>query len=155
MDDKIRLRIAVGLVVAAAVMWALDGKAPAPDAPPLPPDSAPLTLRGLFVGPTAAEDANTVACLSREIADEIAWDGEQAKPLYTSGSQLDELRTRARVLRCKGVKIGDRQPKVRDAIHAYLDDAVGVSGGPVTPEQRRKWVDAYIEIGRAAGDATK
>ena len=148
-----RFRIAAGLVAAAAAMWAADKPEKTPVTPL--PDNTPITLRGLFIGPTAADDAVILAALSGEIADEIEWDGGEAKPLYTNGVQLDELRTRARALRCRGERIGDRQPRVRDAIHAYLDDAVGVSGGPISAEQRHKWVEAYRNIEKAASDATK
>ena len=71
------------------------------------------------------------------------------------GVAFDELRTRARVLRCRGESIGERQPRVREAIQAFLDTAVGTSGGPVSPEQRSAWAAAYREIGRAAGEATR
>lgn len=154
MTERVRYRIAAGLVALAALLWAFDGRSKKPDVPP-PPEVLPLTLRGLFIGPTAAEDSTILAGLSGEIADEIEWDGQQSKPMYTNGLQLDELRTRARAMRCRGERIGDRQPKVRDAVHAYLDDAVGVSGGPITPEQRHKWVEAYRVIEKAASDATK
>jgi gluconate kinase len=53
------------------------------------------------------------------------------------------------------VSIGERQPAARDAIHTYLDTAVGTAGGPVSDKQRAAWVDAYRNLARAAADATR
>jgi hypothetical protein len=112
-------------------------------------------LRGKFIGPTAAADAATLAAFADELAIEIEHDAAQGEPFFKTGTQYDELRTRARILRCRGESIGERQPKVRDAIEAFLDGAVGKSGGPVSKSQREAWAAAYREIGRAAGEATR
>jgi len=53
------------------------------------------------------------------------------------------------------VSIGARQPAARDAIRVYLEEQVGTAGGPVTPEQRAKWVAALRDIGREATDAAR
>lgn len=149
-------QLAAAALVAAAVAWHYLGRpeaAPAPEPTPAPP--AGLDLRGVFRGPTAAEDAATIGGLCLELADEIDWDGAQAEPFLKTGVAFDELRTRARELRCRGVSIGERQPAARDAIHAYLDQAVGVAGGPVSPEQRQRWVNAFRDVGKAATDAAR
>jgi hypothetical protein len=44
---------------------------------------------------------------------------------------------------------------VRKAIHDYLDEQIGVGGGPVDTSQRAKWVTAYRAVARACDDATK
>lgn len=143
-------------LVASAIVWhyfGLEDAAPAPEPTPAPPAS--LDLRGMFRGPTASEDAATIGGLCSELADEIEWDGAQAEPFLKTGVAFDELRTRARELRCRGVSIGARQPAARDAIHGYLDQAVGVAGGPVNAEQRQRWIDALRDIGKAATDAAR
>jgi hypothetical protein len=122
---------------------------------PVPVDGD-IVLAGKFAGPTASADAAVTAGMFSELADEIEYDSQRAGgPHLATGVAFDELRTRAFDLRCKGVKIGDRQPRARAAIKAYLDAKVGVSGGPVSPEQRAAWVAALREIGRAAGDASR
>jgi hypothetical protein len=151
MNEAARTLAVVILLAAAVWAWRSDySPSPAPT-----PDDARLILRGLFVGETAAEDASVLAAFSAELADEIEWDGEQPEPMLKSGVQFDTLRVRARELRCRGQSIGDRQPRVRDAIHQFLDDAVGTSGGPVDRNQRAKWVDAYRVIAGAAANATR
>ena len=75
-------------------------------------------------------------------------------PVLTTGNKLDTLRTRSREMFCRGESIGDRQPKMRDLVARFLDSRLGVSGGPVTPEQRAAWVSAYREIARAANVAS-
>jgi hypothetical protein len=124
-----------------------DGEAPQPP--------TGLVLKGLFIGPSAADDAAVVSALTGEIADCIQYDGTLADPRLKTGVALDDLRIAAREARCRGESIGVRQPKVRDAIHSYLDEVVGTSGGPVTPQERAKWVSAMRDISRAAADAAK
>jgi hypothetical protein len=143
---------AAALLVVALVSWV--GQ-PGDRAPSPAPDGGPLVLRGMFRGPTAAEDAATIAALTEELAAEIEWDGMQAEPFLKTGISVDTLRDRARELRCRGISIGARQPAARDAIAAYLEQAVGKSGGPISPEQRARWITAFRDIARAAADVTR
>ena len=143
---------AIALLIAAVIAFMPSKQAPAPNPAPVPPDA--FTLRGKFVGPTAAEDASTMAALCGELAECIEYDGKHDQRLKT-GVAFDDLRIAAREMRCKGESIGARQPQVRDAVHKFLDDAVGSSGGPVTPESRAAWVSALRDLSRAAADVTK
>lgn len=143
---------AVGVVLVGLAVWSFVASKEAPHpAPPQP--SGAIVLKGLFTGPEAVQDAAIVAAMSGEIADEIDWDGKQKKPKMVAAVQFDALRVRVREFRVRGVSIGERQPAVRDAVKEFLDRQVGVSGGPVSPEQRAKWVQAYREISRAAENA--
>lgn len=144
---------AAGLIVAALVAYSRN--TPDPDPAPAPAPVGPLDLRGLFRGPTAAEDAATVSALCGELAEEIAWDGAQETPRWRTGVAADELRHAARELRCRGVSVGSRQPAARDAIAAHLERAVGVSGGPIDAEKRAAWVKALREIAEAAANVTR
>jgi hypothetical protein len=146
--------IGAGLIAAAALAWGYGGNQ-SPTPAPTPAPDARLVLRGTFVGPDAAADAATVAALMDELASEIEWDGMQAEPLIRTGVAVDDLRQRARELRCRGVSLGEKHPRAREAIKAYLDGAAGTSGGPMSPAQRSAWVAAYREIGRAAEDAAR
>jgi hypothetical protein len=143
---------AVGLVLLALLLMPAVRQ---PEVPTPAPDSGPLDLHGLFSGPTASDDASIVGALCSELADEIEYDGEQPQPYLKTGVSVDELRKAARILRCKGASIGDRQPKARDAIATYLESSVGTDGGPLTAESRAAWVSAYRDIGRAASDAAR
>ena len=143
----------LALVVAAAISFMPNrSSTPTPDPAPAPPDA--FSLRGKFIGPTAAEDAATMSALCGELADCIEYDGSHEQRLKT-GVAFDDLRIAARDMRCKGESIGARQPQVRDAVHKFLDDAVGSSGGPVTPESRAAWVSALRDLSRAAADVTR
>jgi hypothetical protein len=157
--DELRSRVSLRQAAAAAlVVVAIAYQyAQKPEASPEPPPPAPagLDLRGIFRGPTASEDAAVVGAICSELADEIDWDAAQPEPFLKTGVAIDELRSRARELRCRGVSIGERQPAARDAISVYLEQAVGTAGGPISPEQRVKWVAALREIGKAATDASR
>lgn len=144
---------AAGLLIGAVVAFNLGTPvAPSPGPEPAP---GPLELRGLFTGPTGAEDAAIVSALTGELADEIAWDGQQADPFLRTGVAIDDLRQRARELRCRGVSIGARQPAARDAIARHLEAAVGTSGGPIDDKARAAWVKALREISEAAARVTR
>lgn len=147
-----RIYLAAAFVVLACVLWLASGEK-APPSPAPPADG--LVLRGLFIGPTAADDAVAFGTLCGSIADAIEFDGTLEAPRLKTGIQFDDLRTTAAAYRMKGVSIGARQPHVRKAIHEYLDQVVGTSGGPVSVDKRRAWVDAFRVIARACVDATK
>ncbi len=144
---------AVALLVAAVIAFAPSrSSTPTPAPAPVPPDA--FTLKGKFIGERASSDAATLSALCSELADCIEYDGSHDQRLKT-GVAFDELRIAAREARCKGDSIGARQPHVKEAVHKFLDDAVGASGGPVTPESRAAWVSALRDLSRAAADVTK
>lgn len=136
---------AAALVAAAAWAYSMPSTAK-----PQPAPSTGLDLRGLFTGPDASRDASLVAALCSELADEIDWDARQAEPLIKTGVAFDELRIRSRILLCRGESLGDKHPLARDAIEAWLNDAAGTSGGPLSPEQKARWAKAYREVAQAA-----
>jgi hypothetical protein len=149
-------QIAAGCLVALALLlWAISigGDDAAPNPGPMPPQG--LVLRGLFIGPNAGSDAQMLSALTSEIGDCIEYDGTLPSPRLKTGVAFDDLRIAAREARLRGESLGSRQPKVRDAIHNYLDETVGTSGGPVTPADRAKWVAAMKDISRACADAAK
>lgn len=144
---------AVALLVAAA-LYAYRPASNDPSPPvPVPPDA--FTLRGKFAGPTAADDASMLSALLSELADCIERDGTLTEPRLRTGVAFDDLRIAAREARMRGESLGARQPAVKDAIHKFLDDAVGPSGGPVTPERRAAWVSAYRDLSEAAAEAVR
>lgn len=144
---------AAAIVVAVLVSWSWRLPPEAPSPTPVPPDS--FTLRGKFVGPTAADDAAMLSALLAELADCIERDGTLHDPRLRTGVAFDDLRVAAREARMRGESLGARQPQVRDAIHRFLDSAVGTSGGPVTPESRAAWVSAYRDLARATAEAVR
>lgn len=146
---------AAGLLILAVVAFNWQTPVTPSPTPPVPVPVGPLDLRGLFAGPTGAEDAALVAALTGELADELQWDWSQAKPYLTTGVAVDELRRRTREMRCRGVSIGARQPAARDAIAKHLDAAVGNSGGPIDEAKQEAWVKALREISEAALDVTR
>lgn len=145
--------IGAAILVLVALYWSLPAR-PAPQPTPAPaPDG--FNLRGTFIGPTATDDAATLAALCGELADIIEQDGMKPEPRLKSGLAFDELRIAAREGRCRGESIGQRQPHARDAIQKFLESQVGVSGGPVGPKERATWIAAYRELARACSDAAK
>lgn len=150
---ELRHVIGAALILALAWTWS-SGSSREPT--PVPNPSGPIVLRGKFSAtPTAAADAAKLAALFGELADEVEWDSMQPDPLIKSGVAFDDLRVRAFDLRLRGESIGQRHPRVREAIKDYLDRTAGTSGRPLTPEQRATWIAAYREVARAAEEATR
>lgn len=150
--DRKKAAAAVLLVAAAVYAYRPESDQPSPPVP-APPDA--FTLRGKFSGPTAADDASMLSALLAELADCIERDGTLTEPRLRTGVAFDDLRIAAREARMRGESLGARQPQVKDAIHKFLDDAVGPSGGPVTPERRAAWVTAYRDLSEAAAEAVR
>lgn len=149
-----RKHLAAGVLLVAALVSLAYRPAPANPMPqPVPSDT--FSLRGKFTGPTAADDAAMLAALLAELADCLEQDGAKAEPRLRTGVAFDDLRIAAREARMKGESLGARQPRVREAIHVFLDQAVGTSGGPVTPESRRAWIVAFRDLSKACAEATK
>jgi hypothetical protein len=148
-----RTMLAIGLL--ALALLALPSFGGRDNEPTPVPDAGPLSLAGDFRGETASSDASTVGNLLLELADEIEYDGSLSEPSIITGSQIDQLRKAARLLRCRGESIGDRQPAARDKIATYLEAHVGTDGGPLTPELRSLWVSAFRDVGRAAINAAQ
>jgi hypothetical protein len=150
MSEKNRHYLAALFGAVAFISLLSPARSPAPK----PDDPSAFSLSGKFFGATASEDAAVIAALCDELARIIEADGKRdGGPRLKSGVQFDELRVAAREGRTRGVSIGARQPKARDAIEEYLNGAVGVSGGPVDAGQRAKWVDAFFVISGAASRA--
>ena len=134
---------------------------PAPDIPPSPPPVVDLDLRGVFVGPHAAEDAAITHQLLADLAHAISVDGSIDfdgddhidPPRLTTGQQLAELRRTARAYRTDGVSLADRQPKAIERISAYLETTVGTNGGPLDAAAKQKWVDGFLGVSKAAAAA--
>lgn len=147
--------VGIAMLAAAFAAWAYSSTPAAPPPPPPPPGS--LVLAGLFRGESAADDAATLAALCGALADCVEHDGQLPQPRLTSGVAINELRVAARDARLRGGSIGDRQPAVRDAVHAYLDrdDVLGPSGGPIDAAQRARWVAAFRSIAAAAEAAIR
>lgn len=154
-QGKVSPRQAIAGVLAVAAVAMLAWPHAADDQPTPAPDSGPLVLDGVFLGLTASEDASLVGAMCSELADEIEADGQDKDPRWKTGVQVDELRRLARVMRCRGISIGDRQPAARDAIAKHLEQVVGVDGGDLTPETRAAWVTGLRDVGRAASDAAQ
>jgi hypothetical protein len=145
------------LILAAVVLpWGLlawSHLAPKPEPKPDEPTPAPvsdLDLRGVWQGEHAADDAAITDCLLGDLANFIEDDGKLEHPRLVSGTQLSELRMRARQGRTRGVSLAERQPRAIDAISAYLDRTIGEKGGPLDPGDREKWVRAFRAVSEAA-----
>lgn len=145
MNDATRTLAGIAIIFAAILLARQEQSGPEPPTPT--PQPVGLSLE--FSGDTATQDAAILSALFEELADEIQFDGQLEKPLFTAAVHFDSLRTRARVARVRGQSIGDRQPRARDQIGDYLTAQLGTSGGPVDAAQRSKWVEAFRVVARA------
>jgi hypothetical protein len=124
--------------------------APRPD---VVPEAPGLVLRGQFIGPTAAADAAMFSALCDELAIELEEDGKRPAPWYTTGIQVEHLRSSAREGRMRGESLGIRQPHVKKLVGDYMTQKLGVNPGELT--NRSEWVACFRDIARASANAAK
>ena len=125
---------------------------------PVPPDDAPdlvAAFRQTDNPLEAKEDALTLAALCRSIADTIEYDGHLDEPRLRTGQQLDRLRRWTREYALRGESLGRKYPELPPRLKSYLDKKLGTDAGPLTPDQRKKWVDAFRKIAEAAEYAAR
>lgn len=103
----------------------------------------------------ASRDAKRFGKLCLSLGDAIEDDAKLAKPFFSNGVQLDDLRRRARIYMFRGGSLQARYPDLPTAVDSFMTARVGTSGGPLDNEQRRKWVAALRELGGAAEQASK
>lgn len=153
MNARTRYILALALAAGAVLSYLANAGSRAPAPAPMPAND--LLLRGKFLGPTASSDAAILSALTDELGAVVEYDGMQPEPRLRTGAALDDLRMCAREIRLRGDSLGARQPKVRAEIDRYMTDTLGTDGGPITPEQRARWVASFRTIARAAADAAR
>ena len=145
--------IILAALVLGAIFAAVVEFSPRQSTPP--PDAAAFSLRGKFVGPTAAEDAAAMAGLCHGIADALASDGGRQSPRITTGVQLEDVRIAASEGRFLPRSLSREQPHAAAAAGKYLDEVAGTSGGPLDATSRARWVEAYRALAQAAEEAVR
>lgn len=125
--------------------------APTPEVPLVPVTG--LSLRGQFIGPTAAQDAAQWSALCDEMAVKLETDGKKDAPWITTGLQVETLRTCAREAMLDGVSLSARQPHVKKLVGDYMTQKLPINPGELT--NRADWVSVFHDIARAAADAAK
>jgi hypothetical protein len=164
--------LGIALIAASLLVAGIQGCPQAPDVPPGPPppvtpdapdapeDPPGLSFRGLAGGPTFQADMALLRDLTAEMAAVVDWDGSGKPPpegpgtaSITNAGHLERLRVLAMRGHARGVTVGERHPRVREAIGRYLDAQVGTSGRPLTAESRATHVAALLAISQAAAAA--
>ena len=120
---------------------------------PVPVPTSGLVLKGQFIGPAASQDASMLSALCDELAIELEEDGRRTSPWYTTGIQVEHLRSSAREARLRGESLGSRQPHVKKLVGDYMTQKLGVNPGELT--NRSEWVACFRDIARACADAAK
>lgn len=141
----------MALMLAAAGLTRLDLLRPLTPPPidPGPPDLS-AAFRQSDDPSAASQDAEAFAQLCEAMADLIEFDGAQAEPRLRNGVQLDNARRMLRYYQRRGATYGSRYPQLGAAIKGYLDQQLGVDGGPLTDDKRRRWIAAYRQLARSA-----
>jgi hypothetical protein len=98
----------------------------------------------------ARTHAHLFATICDSLADYLEYDGTRPQPLLKTGVQIDEFRRAIRQTRTKGWSFLVQYPRLEAPLEAHFTAAVGTSGGPVTPEQRAKWVTALRQVAACA-----
>lgn len=143
------------LIVAVVVglIWWTSRPGAAPLTPVVPPPGGP-DLVAVFSQSDdpcqAAQDAADLGRLCKAIARQIEYDGTRPQPRLTTGQQMDDVRRWAREYFTAGKSLGVQYPLLVPAVKTFLDSQLGTAGGPVSLEQRAKWVAAYHTLAQSA-----
>jgi hypothetical protein len=143
------LLIAIGLAAWLVMARPFDQAAPAPLPAPVGVDlvSAFATNDDRA---EAAEHARTFAAICRSLADCLEYDAGRSEPLLKTGVQLDDLRRGLRQTRMRGWSFLAKYPALGSATEGYLVSQVGTSGGPLSADDRTKWISAFRTLAAAA-----
>jgi hypothetical protein len=150
-----RDRVIVAALLAGALLAGVVELLHRPEHPQPAPAPAPgvLSLRGAWVGPTAADDASAFAGLCRGMVRSLEIDLEKGR--ITTGVQIEDLRVAA----CEGAflprSLSRDQPAAMAIVGRYLDTTVGKSGGPVDESRKREWIAALEALAQAAEESLR
>lgn len=107
----------------------------------------------------AAAHALAMATISDSIANILEYDGTLQPPKYTNGVEFDELRLLIRKYKMSGWSFTAKYPLLPTTLEAYFTSQVSTgvdaggkpitSGGPVTADMRKKWIDAHRQVARS------
>ena len=139
--------LAGAAVIAACVEYGPRNSTPAP--------SGGFSLRGKWIGASAADDAAAFAGLCRGLADALEADGSRPQPRITTGVQIEDVKVAAAEGRFLPRRLTQEQPHAVAAAGKYLDEVAGTSGGPLDAAARAKWVEAYRELATAAEESVR
>lgn len=154
MNDRsyLPLLAAIGLAAWLLIARPFDGAAPAPL-----PAPAGVDLAAAFATnddrAEAAEHARTFAAICRSLADCLEYDAGRSEPLLKTGVQVDDLRRGLRQIRMRGWSFLAKYPELGPRTEAFLAGQVGTSGGPLSAEDRTKWIAAFRTLAAAAEHA--
>ena len=84
---------------------------------------------------------------------DVDGDGTIDPARLLTGQQLAELRRVARAYRTQGVSLAERQPRAIDRIATYLEQTIGTNGGPLDAAGKRRWIEGFRDVSKAAGAA--
>jgi hypothetical protein len=139
--------LAGAAVIAAYVEYGSRNSTPEP--------SGGFSLRGKWIGASAADDAAAFAGLCRGLADALEADGSRPQPRITTGVQIEDVKVAAAEGRFLPRRLTQEQPHAVAAAGKYLDDVAGTSGGPLDAAARATWVKAYRELATAAEESVR
>ncbi|PQO45849.1 hypothetical protein [Blastopirellula marina] len=141
----------MGLMLAAAGLTRLD-LLPTITPPPENPGGPELlaAFRESDDAAEASEDARRFAQLCAALAAAIEYDAARTQPQLRSGVQLENLRVIARDTQLSGGSYAAKYPRLGGEIKAYLDRELGVDGGALSDDRRRRWIAAYRQLARSA-----
>jgi hypothetical protein len=146
------LLVAISLAAWLVMARPFDQAVPAPGPAPVGVD-----LQAAFATnddrAEAAEHARTFATICRSLADCLEYDAGRSEPLLKTGVQVDDVRRGLRQTRMRGWSFLAKYPALASATESYLVSQVGTSGGPLSAEDRAKWISAFRTLAAAADHA--
>lgn len=99
----------------------------------------------------ASEDASKLASVSLATAQALEHEfTKAAEPNVKTGTQLALVRYKVRDNVFEGERLGSHYPDLPAVIEKFLDEKAGKFGGPLKPEQKKAWVEAFYKMSDCA-----
>lgn len=148
------------LVAGVAILgFSLLGKVPGCSTPlnkPSGPDMVfAFTENASRSGEQARHDAEVLSTLCQALHDYLEDDWRADKPFLNQGVQVDNLRIIARKVRTKNQSLSESYPALSGVLEEHFTRHVGKSGGPLTDETKRGWLEAFKQLAECSEYASK
>jgi hypothetical protein len=137
--------------IAACAIAAVVHFSPAAGPPATPTGTAVLAAfeRGADRG-AARTHAAELAEISAAAADVLEFDWQAERSRIRTGQHVHDLRLAIRDYRLAGWSFLKAYPALQDVLDTHFSGHVGRASGPLTNEQRTKWISAFRELAEAA-----
>jgi hypothetical protein len=144
MNRILGVGLLIAAIVAGGIAWSMRGEKPLPSG----------DLRAAFAsGPPEhrARDARCLSAIAGLAAAVLEADSQKKEPHLKTAGDAATLRADLRAIATGGLSLAATYPALPEVLGDFFLARVGDDDGPLTPERRKKWIEAFAALRDAAG----